>query len=97
MPVDRAEIAIGIGPFIPDGDAVVAQIFDVGVALQEPEQLVHDRLQRQTLGGQHREAGRQGKAHLMAEHRQRAGAGAVVLLRAVTENSFKEVVILVHG
>ena len=69
MPVDRAKVAIGVGPFVPDGDAVVVQIFDVGVAVQEPEQLVHDRLQRQALGGQHREAGRQVEAHLMAKHR----------------------------
>src|ERR1700694_3131146 len=33
----------------------------------------------------------------MAEYRQRAGAGAVVLLRAVRENPFEQIVILVHG
>ena len=37
------------------------------------------------------------EAHLMAEDRQRAGAGAVVLLRAVGEDPFEQVVILIHG
>ena len=37
------------------------------------------------------------EAHLVAEDRQRAGAGAVVLLRAVGEDPFEQVVILVHG
>ena len=41
--------------------------------------------------------GDQIEAHLVAEDRQRAGAGAVVLLRAVGENPFEQVVILVHG
>ena len=64
---------------------------------EKPEQLVHDRLQRQPLGGQHREARRQIEAHLVAEHRQRAGAGAVVFLRTVGEDAFEQVVVLVHG
>jgi hypothetical protein len=33
----------------------------------------------------------------MAEDRQRAGAGAVTLLRAVGENPFEQIVILIHG
>src|SRR5262249_27973780 len=37
------------------------------------------------------------KAHLMTEHRQRAGAGAIALLRAVGENPFQQVVVLAHS
>jgi hypothetical protein len=33
----------------------------------------------------------------MAENRQGAGAGAVMLLRAVTENAFEQIVVLIHG
>jgi hypothetical protein len=33
----------------------------------------------------------------MAEDRQRAGAGAVVLFRAVGKDAFKQVAILIHG
>ena len=97
MAVHRSEIAALVGPFVPYADAVILQIFDIGVAGQEPEQLVDDRLQMQLLGGEHREAVRQPEAHLMAEHRQRAGAGTVVLLHAVGENAFHQVEILAHG
>ena len=34
--------------------------------------------------------------HLMAEHRQRAGAGAVALLHAVGEDVFHQIEILAH-
>ena len=95
--IDRAEIAIGVGPFVPDRNAIVFQILDVGVAFEKPQQFVNDRFQRQLLGGQHRKAGGQIEAHLMAEDRQGAGAGAVMLFRAVSENPFEQVVILIHG
>ena len=93
--IDRAEIAVGVGPFVPDRNAVVFEIFDVGVAFEEPQQFVDDRFQRQLLGGQHRKAGRQIEAHLVAEDRQRPGAGAVGFLHAVAEDPFEQVVILI--
>src|SRR5260370_39001463 len=95
--IDRAEIAIGVSPFIPDRNAVFPEIFDVGIAFEEPQPLVHDGFERQLLGGQHRKSGGQIEAHLMAEDRQRTGAGAVLLLRAVRENPFEQIVILIHG
>ena len=96
MAVDRPEIAALVGPFVPDAHAVFVEIFDVGVAGQEPQQFVHDRFQVQLLGGEQREAVVERKAHLMAEHRQRAGAGAVALLRAVAQNAFHQVEVLAH-
>jgi len=57
-------------PIVPDRNAVIPEIFDVGIAGQKPQQLVHDRFERQLLGGQHRESGGQIEAHLMAEDRQ---------------------------
>ena len=50
--VDASEIAFGVGPFVPDGDAVVLEPFDVGVAAQEPEEFVGDRLEVDFLGGE---------------------------------------------
>jgi translation elongation factor EF-Tu-like GTPase len=76
---------------------MLVEIFHVGVAGEEPEQLVDDRSQVQLLGGGEREAVREVEAHLMTEHRQRAGAGAIVLLRAVGENPFQQVMVLAHG
>src|SRR6185312_13014215 len=75
---------------------MLVEIFDVGVAGQEPEQLIDDRLQVQLLGGEQREAVVEGKAHLVAEQRERAGAGAVALLRAALENLFHQIEILPH-
>ena len=40
--VDRSQVAIFICPLVPDGDVVVVQIGDVGVALQEPQQFMDD-------------------------------------------------------
>src|SRR5262245_23436856 len=97
MAIDRAEVAALVGPFVPDGDAVIVEIFDVGVASQEPEQLVDDRLHVQLLGRDQRKALGEVEAHLMAEHRQRAGAGAIALLRPVGDNPLHQVVILMHA
>ena len=95
--VDRAEIAVLVRPLVPDAHAVVLQIAHVGVAGDEPEQFVDDRFEMQLLGRDHRKAVRQIEAHLMAEHRQRAGAGAVALLGAVGEDAFHQLVVLAHG
>ena len=37
LAVNRAEVAIGIGPFVPDADLALFQPGDVGVAAQEPQ------------------------------------------------------------
>ena len=40
--VDRPEVAVRVGPLVPDRDAAVLQPLDVGVAAQEPQQLAED-------------------------------------------------------
>src|SRR3546814_5529232 len=45
LAVDGAEVARLVGPFVPDADLVLLEVRDVGVALQEPEQLDADRAQ----------------------------------------------------
>ena len=96
LAVDRPEVAALVGPFVPDAHAVLVEIFDVGVAGQEPEQLVDDRFEVQLLGGEQRKAVVELKAHLMAEHRERAGAGAVVLFHATAKDMFHQVEVLAH-
>ena len=96
--VDVAQVAgHGVGPFVPDGHAVVVQVFDVGVAAQEPKQLVDDRPQVEFLGGQAREAGAQIESHLVAEDADGAGAGAVAATGAVVADVAKQVKVLLHG
>ena len=96
LAVDRTEIAVGIGPFVPDGDAVLVEIFDVGVAAQEPEQLVDDGFDVQLLGGDQGKARGEIEAHLMAEHRARADTRAVALFHALGEHAVHEVEVLAH-
>jgi hypothetical protein len=43
--VDGAQVAVLVGPFVPDRDLVVAQVLDIRVAFEKPEQLVNDRAQ----------------------------------------------------
>ncbi len=66
--VDRPEVAVVVGPLVPDRDAAVLQPLHVGVAAQEPQQLGEDRAGVHLLGGDQREAGAQVEAHLVAEH-----------------------------
>src|SRR5205807_3473048 len=94
--VHRPEIAVRVGPLVPDGDAALLQPADVGLASQEPEQLVDDRLEMDFLGGQQREAGCQVESHLPAEGGQRAGARAVGLPVTVLEHVAHEIEVLLH-
>ena len=73
------------------------EIGDVGVAAQEPDQLAHDRLDVEPLGRDEREAVREIEAKLAAEQRTHAGAGAVLLDRAVVERLAHKVEIGAHG
>src|SRR5688572_1431486 len=86
-----------IGPLVPNADAVIVEIFDVGVAGEEPQQFVHDRLEMQLLGRRQREAFGEIETHLMPEDRDSSSAGAVTFLHAVGEDAFQQVVILAHG
>ena len=52
MAVDRTEVPVLVGPFVPDGYLVVVQVLDVGIALDEPQQFIDNRTQMQFLGRQ---------------------------------------------
>jgi len=47
--IDRTEVAVLVGPVVPDRDAVLIEIFDVGVAAQKPQQFVDDGFDMQLL------------------------------------------------
>src|SRR5690606_40921297 len=94
--VDGPEVAPLVGPLVPDGDAVLLEVADVGRALQEPEELVDDGLHEELLGGDGREAPRQVEAHLVPEDAEGAGAGAVPPRRALVADAADEVQVLLH-
>ena len=97
MAVNRAEIAVFIGPFIPDGYAIVFEIFDVCITVQKPEELMDDGTQVAFFGGNERDAFREIKAHLAAENAERSRAGAVFLFCAVFQHVLHKIEILFHG
>src|SRR5579859_3301274 len=94
--IDRTELAVFVGPLVPDTYAVFLEITGIGFALQEPQQFMDDRLQVNLLGGQQREARLQVKAQLRAEYAERAGAGAVLLAVAVLQNMPHQIEVLAH-
>src|SRR5690348_9147959 len=75
---------------------MLLQILDVRIARQKPQQLMDDRFQMQLLGRDQGEAFIERKPHLMTEHRQRSGSGAVVFLDPTAKDEFHQVKILAH-
>ena len=37
LPVNRAEVAVLVGPFVPDRNAMLVQVSDIRVPVQKPE------------------------------------------------------------
>ncbi len=95
--VDRAKVAVLIGPLIPDADVIFMQVGNIGVALQEPQQFMDDRAQVAALGGHQRETFLQVKAHLVAKNGERTGAGTVIFLGALIEHLLHQFEILFHA
>lgn len=86
LAVNRSEVAVFISPLIPDRDAVIVEILDIGIAVQEPKQLVNDRAQVKLLG---RETGKRFtkvETSLGTEYADGPGAGAIGTGLAVFEN-----------
>ena len=94
--IDRAEITVGIGPFVPDRDIVLLEITDIGIAFQKPEQLMNDGSEMKLLGCQQGEASGEIKAFLGPEDGECARAGSVFLRPALFEDKTEESVILDH-
>ena len=85
------EVAVLIGPLVPDGHLIIVEVLDVGVAAQEPEQFVNDAAQVQFLGGEQREAVGHVEPHLVAEDALRASARAVGLHGTLVEDALQQV------
>ncbi len=92
--IDRAQVAILAGPFVPDGDAALLQPVVAAGAGEEPEQFRDDGLEMDLLGGDQRKALVQVEPHLVAEHAAGAGASAVALGHAMGIDVAHEVFVL---
>ena len=54
--IDAAQVAVLVRPLVPDRHAMLVQVFEVGVAAQEPEQFINDRFDVELLGREQRKA-----------------------------------------
>ena len=75
--VDAPEAAVGLGPFVPDGDSVFLERPHVGVSAQEPEQFVDNAFQVKLFRREQRESLLQIEADLRSEDRPSACSGPV--------------------
>ena len=89
-------VVVAVCVVIPDMHIVIDQIFDVGIALQKPQQLVDNTSQKDTLGGKQREALVQIESHLVTKHALCSRSCAVTLDRTLGGNAFQKVEILFH-
>src|SRR5690606_1331910 len=94
--IHRAQLALLVGPFIPDRHPAFLQPANVGVAAQKPQQLDDDRAQVQLLGGDQRKTLRQVEPHLVSEHRAGARTGAVGFQYAMFVDLARVIFVLVH-
>ena len=94
--VNVPQIAVGVGPLIPNAHAIVLQIFDIGVACQKPQQLVDYRFQVQFFSCQARKSVIQIETHLITESAYCACSRAVAFGVASFQNVRQHVKILLH-
>ena len=91
------EVAVGVGPFVPDSHPVLLQITHISVAGKEPQQLMDDTLQMHLFGGYEGESLAEVITVLIAEHRNSTRACSVGLHGAVLQNVAQHLVILNHA
>src|SRR6266576_3452015 len=97
LAVNRPQVAVLVGPFVPDGHLIFLQVTNVSLTAKEPQQFVDDRAQMQLLRREQREIILQGKARLRAEDGIRAGTRAVGLELSVLQNVSQQLKILDHA
>src|SRR6186713_1508742 len=97
LAIDRAQVAFGIGPLIPDTYPVFVQVADVGISPEEPEKFINDAFQMQLLGGHQGEPLRKVEPHLVAKTTDRTRSGPVRFRIALVQYMLKEIQVLLHG
>jgi len=88
------EIAVLVGPLVPDLDAVFLKPADVCLSAQEPQQLVDDCVVVDLLAGDEGKPLGQIKTDLSTKHAFRAGAGSISFFSAMYKHVFEEIFVL---
>lgn len=86
--VNGTEIAIFIGPLVPDRYLVFFQPSDVRIATQEPQQFDNDRPQVQFFGRQQRKTVGKVESQLPTKQAACSGSGTVIAIDAGVDNFF---------
>ena len=96
MAIDRSEVSVFVGPFIPDRHSVVLQVLDIRIPGDEPEKFIDDGFQVDFLCRQEGKSFRQVETHLVSENALGADAGTVGFHDAVFADMTKQVEVLFH-
>ena len=94
--IHGAQIAVLIGPFIPNMHIVFLQPTHVRGPLQEPQQLIGESLEKHRFRGEQRKILAQVESHLLTEQADGARARAIGLQRALRQNTTYQILIR-HG
>src|SRR2546429_9964410 len=86
-----------VRPFIPNRHAFFAQVANVGVPREKPEELMDDGAGVHLFRRQKWKPCAEVEAHLIAENGQGAGPGAIVLAQSVIAHVAHEIEIGTHG
>jgi signal peptidase I len=95
--INRAQLTIGVGPFIPDADPIFLQEFNVRIPPEEPKQLIYNALQMDLLGCHQRKTLAEIEAQLIAKIAGRPGAGTVGFDSPGIDDMLKKIEVLLHG
>ena len=68
MPINRAQFAVFVGPFVPNSHTIFLKIFHVCVSIEKPKQFVNNGFEVQLLRSEQRKALCEVKTHLVSEN-----------------------------
>ena len=89
--IDMSQVAVLIGPLIPDAHTIVLKILDIGITIEKPKQFVDDGLQVQLLCCKTGESLLEVESHLVPKHADGACARAVALLFALRKDTVEQI------
>src|SRR5262245_39638548 len=64
----RTQFPVFVRPFVPDRDLIVVEILNVGISIQEPQQLIYYRAKVKLFRGDKRKSLRQVKPQLSSKY-----------------------------
>ena len=91
MTINWPQVAIFVGPFVPDGHLVVVQILDIRIALEEPQKFMDNRAKMKLLCRQARETLGEVITALASKNGARSRTGTVGAVHPIFHNIFEQV------